>query len=309
MQRNHVVQWSIVQDRQKYRISRRNQVRNLHATSRHKGIQALRHKGAQACNDIANHGTPSGDHVLRHARSTTASTKTKKASSRYSSQTAPTHFAPHQANLGNILNPLRQNRPDSHVAILSRSKEFSQKLRTFKKKSEKSCKYSIVARSNDHLPNTTWSPHSPLPYQEQKKRSIDQHLQTLIDTGKFCNQKLQKEIFILFAYNNTLYMKLEKCTGKNQNHSTNSENTQQEHCTNSNHEPSKISGKLSTLLYSCFDYQQYLQYTSLSSLAIVNKIENLDHSSTTQKPATFGTASLPLEVCSQNLIATNALQL
>ena len=117
-----------------------------------------------------------------------------------------------------------------------------------------------------------------------------------------------KKVFILLAYNNTLYRKLEKYTGKNQNHSKSSENPQQEHCTNSNLEPSKISGKFSTLLHSCFDCQKYLQYTSLRSLAVVNKIKNLDYSGTAQKPATSGTASLPLEVCSQNLIVTNALQ-
>ena len=148
----------------------------------------------------------------------------------------------------------------------------------------------------------TASPHS---LQETKERSIDQHCQVIIGTGKLRNQKLQKKFNLFLAYNDFMYRKLENYTGKNQNHSKEREYTQQEHCTNGNHEPPKTSGKFSIHLHSYFDCQKYLQYMPLINLVVVNKGKSLAYSSTAQKPATFGTASLPLEVYSKKLIITD----
>ena len=199
--RNRITQWSIVQDRQKYWSSGREQARNLHTTSRHK---------------TSKHKTPSCDHVLTHTSSTSASTEAKEASLCYSSRTASTHFAPHRANPGKILNSFRQSRPNSYITTLGRSRKFSQKLGTFKRKLESSCKHGISVRSRDLLPNMPGSLYSSLLYQflklkirrsrrnqEQKKRSIDQHLQTLIDTGKYRNQKLQNR-FLYYLHIITL---------------------------------------------------------------------------------------------------------
>ena len=99
-----------------------------------------------------------------------------------------------------------------------------------------------------------------------------------------------------------MYRNLEDCTGKDQNHSKESEHTQQEHYTNSNHESPKTSGKFSTHLHLHSDCQKYLRYMPLENLVVVNKRKRLAYSSTAQKPATFGMASLPFEVYSTKLI-------
>ena len=80
-------------------------------------------------------------------------------------------------------------------------------------------------------------------------------------------------------------------------------------CTHSNHEPPKISCKFSTHLHSHFDCKKYLQHIPLKNLGVVNKGKSLAYSITAQKPATFGTATLPLEIYSQKLIITDTPQI
>ena len=152
----------------------------------------------------------------------------------------------------------------------------------------------------------TTSPHS---LQETKERNIDQHCQVISGTGKLRNQKLQKKFNLFLACNNFMYRNFENCTGKNHNHSKKSEYTQPEHYTNGNHKPPKTLGKFSTHLHSYFDCQKYLQYMPLKNLVVVNKGKSLAYSSTIQKSATFGMASLPLEVYSKKLIVIDTLRI
>ena len=98
----------------------------------------------------------------------------------------------------------------------------------------------------------TVSPHK---LQETKERNIGQHGQAISGTGKLRKQKFQKKIYLFLACNNFMYKNLENCIGKDQNHSKESEHTQQEHYTNGNYEPSKTLGKFSTHLHSYFDCQ------------------------------------------------------